>query len=228
MKIIKFVSRIFVVIGISVLSWGFPAPRHASYEAASKGIETFKLLVDEDSFRTMGFESFDEIGDMELGEMIPIVTFSLKKLKTYETGDLPITFIDNYQAGDDYQAIINKIDEVIYPVFAKGELRSSIGLLKNQGNWQAVNYGDEAIVKAIKRVKDEIMADPASKYTNFFLVELPAMHISLMGYREDGIMMMTSIYDTETYGLKAGKILPAEQVLPQLAEHIREFEESVP
>ena len=220
--------RFFVILGLISLTWGCSvSQQHPSSEAASKGVETFKLLVDEDNFRQMGFESLEEVDNIELAEFIPVATLSLNKLKTFKKGDLPASLVDNYEPGDGRDALVDKVDEVIYPVLVDGEVRSSLVVTRGRDGWQVTSYGDDAFVKAMREVEDTIIADKELTYSDFSVAEVPAMYVAFTAYREDETLMLTPIYDSQEYDFKAGKTEPGEDLLVKLSDFAQDYDGSI-
>ena len=97
-------------------------------DVATRALETLHQIGKQDNFKTLGFESSDEMAGATLEEPMVVLMVELEDLR-------------GYQAGSDPNKLLKPINKVIYPVSAKERVRSSITLQKGKEGWKASDFG---------------------------------------------------------------------------------------
>src|SRR5579863_5071430 len=112
-------------------------PQSASpAEAASNGLSTLRSLVNSNNYRSMGFESLDEVQSASLGEPLPVYMVRLDQLR-------------EFQPGGDPEKLLGEIGQQLYPVLVNGAPRSAVVVEKQGEQWSPVSYGGANLVKAL-------------------------------------------------------------------------------
>lgn len=148
---------------------------------ATKGLETFRRLVNEQNYRRYGFESVAEISSASLGE--PLVIYFVRLDQLWE-----------YQPGTDPYRLLAGGNKVIFPVMAGQQARSSIVVDKVNGAWRAASFGGTTFVKLFTRIRSE-RAAPGAPAESTFAVEVPSLSLYFLGQHAGGQLMLISLTD---------------------------------
>ncbi len=177
---------------------------------AEASITKLSKLVNEKNYRVMGFETPDEVRRATLGEPLRIFMVRLDQLK-------------QYQPGSDPNQLLSGGEQVIYPVVVEGQVRSSIKVEMIKGTWQPISYGGAKIAKLLSVSRKSVQKSTKLPETSHFVVRVPALNLYFLGYRANGVLMLTPILDYPAYDLKAGVTKPADKVfetiLPAAKKH---------
>jgi hypothetical protein len=171
-----------------------PPPATQAQEAASSAIRTFQQLVTEQNYRSLGFESVDEVKTAALGQPLTVSTIGLEQLKAY-------------RQGTDVNSLLTPSPDALYPVTANGQVRSSVTITKVEGGYRASSFGNAEIIKALSKYREA---------TTAFAVRVPALNLYYLAQRADNKLLLTPIADDTRLKLSIGKAVPAEDVLNQL------------
>jgi hypothetical protein len=163
-------------------------------EAASSAIRTFQQLVTEQNYRSLGFESVDEVQSAALGQPLALYTIGLEQLKAY-------------RQGTDANSLLTPSADTLYPVTANGQVRSSVTVTKVEGGYRASSFGNSEVVKALSKYREAATA---------FAVRLPALNLYYLAQRVENKLLLTPVADDSRLKLPAGKAVPAEEVVNQL------------
>jgi len=178
--------------------------------AAQRSLKTFSQLVTKENYRQMGFESPEEVRSATLGAPIQDFMVRLDKLKKYEPGSRP-------------DELLTATSQVIYPVFVKGQVRSSITLSKTKESWQAVSFGGFNFVKLVSSTLMESSKVTGLDYSSYFLVRVPSLNLFFLGFRSNNELMLVPLTDNTMLEFKAGASMKAEKVfsaiLPDAKAH---------
>jgi hypothetical protein len=177
--------------------------RSETKDAAAQALVAFQRIGRQTNFKTMGFESADEMTKATLGEPLAVFMVELNDLRAY-------------QANSDPNNLLKPIDKVIYPVEAGNSVRSSIVLQKGKEGWKASDFGGANFARLVTRARDESANATGLPSSMYFVVEVPALNAYFLGYRQADKLMLVSLIDDPAMKLQAGSALPAEQLFEQL------------
>lgn len=164
-------------------------------DAATSAIQTFQQAVTAQNYRSLGFESADEVKSASLGQPLSQFDIGLDQLKSYKEGA-------------DVNSLLSPSPDTIFPVTVSGQVRSAVIVSKREGGYVPTTFGRADIVKALSRYREQ---------PNDFVVRIPALNTYYVGRRVENRFLMTPIIEDPRVNLKPGVAVPAEDVLKQLA-----------
>ncbi|HWB85422.1 MAG TPA: hypothetical protein VG675_14865 [Bryobacteraceae bacterium] len=191
-----FVSLLVVLTAGCSQGGGGKAPPSAQQpeEAARNALATLQKLVTAQNYRTMGFESVDEVKSAALGQPLALVQIGLDQLKAF-------------RPGGNVNSLMQSSPETIYPVTVNGQVRSSVTVSKSASGYAPSSFGNADIVKSLSRYRQSPDA---------FVVRVPALNLYFLGSRVENRVMLTPIVEDNRLKLQPGVPAPAEQVIEQL------------
>ncbi|MBZ5616835.1 MAG: hypothetical protein LAO23_22765 [Acidobacteriia bacterium] len=180
-----------------------PPQSTSSGEAASSGLATLRKLVNANNYRSMGFESQDEVNSGSLGDPLHVFLVRLDLLR-------------QFQPGGDSEKLLSDIGEELYPVLVNGAPRSAVLVEKQGEQWSPVSYGGANLVKALaqRRAGNSAMAKAAAP--TYFEVHVAALNMYFLGYRQETKFMLIPVIDDPKYKFAAGTPVPAAEAFAAL------------
>lgn len=178
--------------------------------AATRALDPLKKLVTAENARDMGFDDVSEVADATLGEPIREQMVRLDALRTYT-------------AGADPGLLLTESNRVIYPVTARGQVKSSIVVEGAGDQWRFTSFGGPRLVRQMARFRSEVSDRVKPPNDSMTVVHVAALNLYFLGYRVDGRLILTPLESTPAYKLEAGTPLPADQVFVALAPIAREY-----
>lgn len=175
-----------------------PPPTPQAGEAASGALAVLRQLVTAQNFRSMGFDSADEVSRAQLGAPLAVSNIGLDQLK-------------QYQPGTDPGSLLTQSSETVYPVLVDGNVKSSLTLVKKDGGFAPSAFGNADIAKRLGRYRQSAGAEA-------FIVRVPALNFYFVGQRTPKGLVLTPIVSDPRLRLAEGQPVPADQVLAQLVE----------
>ena len=166
-------------------------------QAASNALSVLQKLINDQNYRTMGFDSVDEVKQAQLGQPFAVSTIGLEQLKSYRTGANANSLLANSA-------------ETIYPVLVRGQVKSSVTIVQKQDGYQPSSFGNAEIIKSLARYRQGEFA--ASE----FVVRVLALNMYFLGRHVEDRLFLTPITDDPRLKLHPGESVPAELVLEQL------------
>ena len=166
-------------------------------EAASHAIGVLQKLVNDQNYRTMGFDSVDEVKQAQLGQPFAVSNIGLDQLKSYRTGA-------------NANSLLSNSSETIYPVTVRGQVKSSVTIVQKEGGYQPSSFGNAEIIKSLSRYRQG--ENPASD----FVVRVLALNMYFLGRHVEDRLFLTPVIDDPRLKLRPGEAVPAEIVLEQL------------
>jgi hypothetical protein len=184
-------------------------PAHQPQEAATRALDTLKGLVTEQNYKAMGFESADEVKSAALADPLPVSRIQLDQLRAY-------------QPGSDPSKLMMDVGQMMYPVTAREQVRSSIVVVKDGDAWKEAKFGGPAAIKAITsaRAKDQGEGKASGPYT---LVQVPALNMYFLARQADGKWMFVPAIDDPANNFRAGVAVPAEEALRALSTAAQKY-----
>ncbi|MCU1268647.1 MAG: putative secreted protein [Acidobacteria bacterium] len=175
--------------------------------AANQSLATFRKLVNAQNYKELGFESPEEVANAALGAPLRTSMVKLEQLKAYK-------------AGDDANRLLSEIDQVYYPVIVQNQVRSAISVEQSNGKWRATGFGPANFAKQIDRARKAGNAAPDAQQ---ILVHVAPFNLYFVGRRVENKLMLTPAGDYQSFNLKAGATLPAEEVFATLATFAQQY-----
>lgn len=183
---------------------GETPPDPDSRQAAEKGIDILRGLIEDGDPRIFGFKSASEAETLlqdatkALGPPIRIYAVRLTWSKVFEpTADPEDFLIETYR--------------VIYPVITGGQVRTALTLAKasSERQWVLMSFGPADFAKKLMKFRR-----PESRFAVVTLGVTPLF----LGSGSHRQLMLTPITDLPMFGFEAGKPLPALDVFSKLVQ----------
>lgn len=172
-------------------------------EAANGALSVLRQLVTAQNFRSMGFDSLDEVSRAQLGAPLSVSNIGLEQLK-------------QYQPGTDPAALLTLTSETVYPVVVDGNVKSSLTIMKRDGGYAPSAFGNADVAKRLGRYRQSVGAGA-------FIVRVPALNFYFVGQRTPAGLSLTPIVSDPRLRLPEGQPAPADQVLAQLVPVARAY-----
>ena len=182
---------------------GAPLPVGDSSQAAANALDTLRALVTEQNYKNLGFDSVSEVKNAALGAPLPVYEIGLDRLKGYE-------------AGQDGNALLTPTEEILYPVAVGGETRSSVSVVKKERGYVPSSFGKASIAKGLARFRGQ---DTAAT----FAVHIPILGLYFLGRRIEGRLMVTPVVESTRPPLRAGAIVPIEEIVKAIGPLLRAY-----
>lgn len=176
-----------------------PLPSEKIQKVASTALATFSELVTKENYKTMGFDSLNEVRTASPGDPLRVFMVRLDQLQ-------------EYQPGSDPNKILSGGDRVIYPIEIGGQVRSSFVVAKVEERWEATNFGGANLIKMLTRARKAGADSTGLPISSYFVVRVPALNLYFIAHRADEVLMLSPMYDDRGYGFKVGVTLKAEEV----------------
>jgi hypothetical protein len=175
---------------------------------AEKALKQLRELATKENFRSMGFDSLEELPAAELGRPLPVLIVRLDELREYKP------------KGDPYK-LLHPIPKVVYGVNVKGEPRCGVEVQKRDGKWEASALGIAGPARQyVRAVKEQAEKD---RGTVFFLVKVLALNETYLGYQTDqGVKLVHVRQQAEEKDKVEAR--PAAEVLAELVKQAKEHD----
>lgn len=187
----------------------YPQDRQGADSVAREALETFGLLVNEQNFRDLGFESPDEVRTAALGE--PFQQFMV-----------PLDRLREYQADQETTAILTATGLLTYPVLVGENVRSSLAVGRGDEGWSAQSYGGPQYIRLLAEARSRLSREESRPPAEYFEVRVPALNVSFVGSRGEQGVVLTPVLDDARFGFVRGESLPAERALSALVAAARD------
>jgi hypothetical protein len=175
-------------------------------QVAKNGLEIFKELVTSENYKSMGFESLDEVKKIDVVE--PFQVFIVRLVDLLE-----------YKSGGDPNEIISGGDEFIYPVTFENEVRSSIVVEKVNNEWEAARFGGASLVKLLNEFAEE---------TSDFVIYMPSFCLYFVAfYDADDKLSLIPILDDSNFEFSAGEAIFATEAFDKILPIARNYKEQM-
>jgi hypothetical protein len=165
-------------------------------------------LATKENFKSMGFDSLEEVKTAELGKSLPVLIVRLDELRNYK------------EKGDAYK-LLHPLPKVIYGVTVKGEPRCGVEVQKRDGKWEVSALGiagpARQFVDALKKHAEK------DKATMFFLVKVLALNETYLGYQTPEGVKLVHVRRQATAKDKI-EARPAADVLAELVKEAKDHD----
>jgi len=172
-------------------------PSQQPQQAADTAIGVLQKLVNEQNYRSLGFDSVDEVKQAQLGQPLTVMNIPLEALK-------------GYQPGTDPQTLLVKSSETIYPVTVNAQVKSSVTIVHSEAGYAPSSFGNAPIVKALSQYRQGPNAESQ------FVVRVPALNLYFLGQTVEGKTMIVPIAEDPRFKLRPGEAVSLEAALPEL------------
>jgi hypothetical protein len=185
----------------------------ASHPVAREALTQLPPLVNDETYRQLGFDSPDEVKQAQLGTPIHIFMVRLDKLKTFG-------------AREKADGLLSETNEVLYPVEVSGRIRTGLKMRMVDGAWRLSSFGASAKTQALGAASKRAFALSKVKPSEQVAVSVPALQLYFMGYHDArGDLMLVPAADDARYKLKAGQAESAQRVFARLAPFAKRYPE---
>ncbi len=193
---------------------GGGAPTHAA--AASASIDTLAKLVSQGQPESRGFHSVDEVQAAVLAVPLPMYLLGLYPLRDYRTGQDP-------------RALLIDEEAVLYPLTVGGEVRTSVVVKKRPGDvWEASSFGHANLAKAAHAGRRGVSAARGVAEGSMSLVDVPTLGARLLSHEENGVPMLTPLFDIPGTEFHARVTRRADEVLAALRTLAEQVDPNAP
>jgi hypothetical protein len=194
--------RVFVVLILGVLLMtgcsrhqnAPQPPAQQPQEAATNALGVLQKLVNDQNYKTMGFQSLDEVKQAQLGQPMEVYNLGLDKLKTY-------------QAGQDPNSMLTPSGETIYPVTVGGAVRTGVTIVHKEQGYEPSSFGNADIVKRLSGYRQS---------EGDFVVRVPAFNMYFIARRVETRLVLVPIVNDPRLKVEPGQATPVEVVIDQL------------
>lgn len=175
-------------------------------QVAKKSLEIFNELVTAENYKSMGFESLDEVKKIDVVEPLQVFIVRLVDLLEYESGSDP-------------DEIISGGEQFIYPVTFENEVRSSVVVEKVNNEWEASRFGGASLVKLLNEFAEE---------TSDFVIYLPAFSLRFISfYDADDKLTLIPILDDSNFEFSAGEAIFATEAFDKILPIAKKYKEQM-
>ena len=175
---------------------------------AEKALKQLRDLATKENFKSMGFDSLEELPTAELGRPLPVLIVRLDELREYKP------------KGDAYK-LLHPLPKVVYGVNVKGEPRCGLEVQKRDGKWEVSALGIAGPARQyVQAVKKQAEKD---RGTVFFLVKVLALNETYLGYQTDQGVKLVHVRRQAEENAKV-EARPAADVLAELVKQAKEHD----
>jgi hypothetical protein len=174
------------------------APAQQLQEAATNAISVLQKLINEQNYKSLGFESLDEVKQAQLGKPFRVYNIGLDKLKSYHAGQDPFS-------------LLTQSSEIIYPVTVGGSVRTGIRIVHKEQGYEPSSFGNADIVKRLsnyRQAEDE------------FVVRVPAFNMYFVGRRMETRLVLVPIVNDPRLKVEMGQPISLEVLINQLRPYV--------
>lgn len=176
--------------------------------SAEKALVSFASIVNQQNYKSLGFEKPDDVSRATLGTPIRQFMIRLDELQNYATGRDPLE-------------LVRESGKVTFPVMVSNRTRSSITVTRAGGDWTASGFGAASYIQALDALRNEIASRDAKSTSDYFEVNVPALSVFFLGNLQNGKLYLTPLLTSPAMGLVRGSTLPAEDALNKLVPAAR-------
>ena len=160
----------------------------------------------------LGFESISEVADATLGAPLPVISVQLDQLSHFQPNDNPTSLIIDPHT-------------IIYPLYIKSAVRSSLTVSDptKTNAWLRMGRGSPILIRTIEELRGQL----GQRGDTFFLVMNRGIGLRFLARKSGETITLTSL-DTFTFGalvLKAREERPAKDVVLSLVPVAKKLSE---
>lgn len=121
-----------------------------------------------------------------------------------------------YNGRQDPAGLLVDLETAFFPVRVRGDVRSSLELHKEAGQWQTHSYGASEHARILDRVRQTAADSARVAPSELFEVRVLALNMYFLGRRTADGLVLVPMLDDADHGFKAGESRPAAEVLAKL------------
>lgn len=201
MRVTTFTLCVFLMMGCQPKQPAPKPPAQQPQQAATDAIGTLQKLVNEENYKSLGFQSLDEVKQAQTGQPFEVQNLGLDKLKSYK-------------AGADPNSLLVPSTETIYPVNVGNAVRSGITIVHKQQGYEPASFGNADIVQRLSANRQ----NPGD-----FVVRIPAFNLYFIARRVETRIVLVPIVDDPRLKVRTGEATPIEVVIDQLRPYIEDY-----
>lgn len=201
MRAIFLTFCVFLMMGCSPHKSEPKPPAQQPQEAATNAIGVLQKLVNAQNYKTLGFQTLDEVKQAQLGQPMEVFNLGLEKLKSY-------------QAGEDPNSLLTPSAETIYPVTVSGSVRTGVTIVHKEQGYEPSSFGNADIVKRLATYRQ----NPTD-----FAVRIPAFNMYFVGRHVETRIVLMPIVSDPRLKVQAGEATPLEVVVDQLRPYVDSY-----
>lgn len=176
-------------------------------EIAQQGLVVLAQIVSEGNYRSLGFDSADEVKSARAEPALPVYMVRLDALQSYAPGT-------------DAAALLTPLEKAIVPLSVSGDVKSSVTVEIRDGKWTAEGFGAPKLARALAAARRAVPA--SAQGSSFFVVQVAALGMYFLGHAEGGRLMLTTLIDEPTLRAPALRTMPAADVFSALVPIARQ------
>jgi hypothetical protein len=196
-----FILGVLLMTGCSKHPSAPKPPAQQPQEAAQNAIGVLQKFVNEQNYKSLGFDSLDEVKRAQLAAPMQVYNIGLDKLK-------------GYQAGQDPNTLLASSAETIYPVTVDGRVKTGVTIVHKEQGYEPASFGNADIVKRLASNRQN---------ENEFAVRIPAFNMYFVGRRVEDRLVLVPIVNDPRLKVEAGQAVPIEVVLDQLKPYVNSY-----
>ncbi|MBX6360304.1 hypothetical protein [Pseudacidobacterium ailaaui] len=173
-------------------------PAQQPQQAAQDAIGVLQKLVNEQNYKSLGFDSLDQVRRAQLAPPLQVYNIGLDRLKSY-------------QAGQDPNTLLTQSTETMYPVTVDGQVKTGVTIVHNESGYTPSSFGNADIVKRLAGNRHN---------ENEFVVRIPAFNMYFVGRRVEDRLVLVPIVEDPRLKVEQGQAVPIEVVLDQLKPYV--------
>lgn len=198
MRAIVLTFCVFLVMGCSQHKTPPKPPAQQPQEAATNALGVLQKLVNDQNYKSLGFQSLAEVKQAQLGQPMEVYNLGLDKLKSY-------------QAGQDPNSLLTPSAETIYPVTVGGSVRSGVTIVHKEQGYEPSSFGNADIVRRLAQYRQ----NPSD-----LAIRIPAFNLYFIGRRVDTRVVVVPIVSDPRLKVREGEATPLEVVIDQLRLYV--------
>ena len=171
-------------------------------EAAINAVSLLRKLVNEQNYKSLGFETVDEVKQARLGQPMEVYYLGLERMKSY-------------QAGEDPNNLLTPSAELIYPVTVGGDVRTGVTIVHKEQGYESSSFGNADIVKRLAGYR---------RSAKEFAVRIPAFNLYFVGRPVNSHVLLVPIANNPRLKAQAGEATPLEVVVDQLRPYVDSYD----
>jgi hypothetical protein len=202
MRSIVLTFCVFLMMGCSRQKNESKPPAQQAQEAAANAVSVLQKLVNEQNYKSLGFQTMDEVKQAQLGQPMEVYYLGLERMK-------------DYQAGEDPNSLLTPSAELIYPVTVGGNVRTGVTIVHKEQGYESSSLGNADIVKGLASYRQS---------PKEFAVRIPAFNLYFVGRQVDTRVVLVPIANNPRLKAQAGEATPLEVVVDQLRPYVDSYD----
>ena len=169
-------------------------------------LKSLASTVTADNYKMFGLSSFEEVRQLEAGQVFTSGIIPLDKLKKYDGGDA--------------KSIITNVNRASCTVINR-QTQQTVGIVdleREKERYVVKGYASTDLSAALGKINKELLKQ------NFSIVRVPALNVYFGSFTDaDNKMKFVSLQNNPNLSTEIGQILPAEDFLKRLVPMANEY-----